>query len=152
MAAITLCEEGEVSGIIVTSKNTVEVLPISQMNTTSGGDPLHKNNLHLIKRIREIDLKEVPIPISNISESSVKFSKKNNIDRIKNNISHSKQRKIVEMAVFLDSTAYQRYWINTFTFFYAYKRFSEYFENLQSEDAVRDVKNLLLSYINGIKE
>ena len=53
-------------------------------------------------------------------------------------LQHSNEtKKVLEIAVFLDATAY--------------KRFSEYFRKVGAENVDLEVKHLLLSYINGIQ-
>ena len=55
MAALDLCSEGEVSGIVVTKHHTVEVLPLRLSPTDFAVETITSrvNNLHLIRRIRE---------------------------------------------------------------------------------------------------
>ena len=59
--------------------------------------------------------------------------------KIKESLLHhsNETRKVLEIAVFLDATAY--------------KRFSDYFRKVGAENVDLEVKHLLLSYINGIQ-
>ena len=108
MAAITLCVEGEVTGIVVTKTHTVEVLPmrlsdgkINIRNATTRG-----NNLHLVKKIKEVEMTENVEEIQDRQFDDSDEGENNFIQDITNTT--NQPRKILEVALFLDSLAYKR--------------------------------------------
>ena len=102
MAALDLCSEGEVSGIVVTKHHTVEVLPLRLSLTDFAVETITSrvNNLHLIRRIREG--KDTEDSERTNSSSKHEKDKKHNA---KTTIQNS---RVLEIAVFLDITAYKR--------------------------------------------
>merc|ERR1712013_299757 len=136
VAALNLCSEGEVSGIVVTKHHIVEVLPLRYSLTDFAVETITSrvNNLHLIKRVREINTSEesggkhINSNQGGGEEESVPINKKSKT---------TNRNRVLELAVFLDVTAY--------------KRFTEYFEKVGVPDVDQEVKHLLVSYINGIQ-
>ena len=94
------------------------------------------SNLHLVRRVkpprpvREEDVNNQDTSVEDMIEAE---------QMIDANLFHqsNETRKVLEIAVFLDATAY--------------KRFSDYFQKIGAANVDLEVKHLLLSYINGIQ-
>lgn len=114
MAALTLCSEGEVSGLVVTKMHTVEVLPmrLSEHEFVVETITSRVNHLHLVRRIKEVNVHEK----NSGNDESMKDqeTEEHEYQIIEPIIQdpHSKttnlSKRVLEIAVFLDATAYKR--------------------------------------------
>jgi len=135
VAALDLCSEAGVSGVIVTKSHAVmELLPHrSYMMPEWKNGTSEPSKLHLVRRAKlpRPDLKER----ANDEKNMVEVDHPPRPDMLHQ--TNQTDKKVIETAVFLDSTAY--------------KIFSEYFKKVGASNVDLEVKHLLLSYVNGIQ-
>jgi len=134
VAALDLCSEAGVSGVIVTKSHAVmELLPHrSYMMPEWKNGTSEPSKLHLVRRVKppRPELRERADDEKNMIE----------VDHPpRPDMLHQTNQtdKVIETAVFLDSTAY--------------KIFSEYFRKVGASNVDLEVKHLLLSYVNGVQ-
>ena len=153
VAALDLCSEGEVSGVIVTKSHAVmELLPHRSQLDENLNHVLFRSYMVPDWNSEQVEIRNKTISSGHHLVRRVKpprpgWEEEDEQDMVETGrmiehssllLQHSNEtKKVLEIAVFLDATAY--------------KRFSEYFRKVGAENVDLEVKHLLLSYINGIQ-
>jgi len=165
VAALNLCSDSDTTGIVISAKRTLEILPLNtrlkrmmdvwkddnstepknERNSRESKSLFQKRNLHLVKRTEHKHTPKFDIHMK--QEANGDFDDDVMFDTRNTNLTETKEKrkiskrsggnKVLETAVFLDAAAY--------------KRFAGYFSVIGKPDVDTEVKRLLLSYMNGIQ-
>merc|ERR1711892_1600874 len=167
VAALDLCSEDDTTGIVISAKRTLELMPINsrlkrmmdvwknesgnstepqnERNSRESKSLFQKRNLHLVKRTEHKHTPKFDIHMK--QEANGDFDDDLMFDVRNNNLTEPEEKRsmtksgvgnrVLETAVFLDAAAY--------------KRFAGYFSVIGKPHVDTEVRRLLLSYMNGIQ-